>query len=208
MIRTVITAALLTFAAATPVLAAADPSNPYWPCVQKKVSDLSPTAIWDGPALDEHKDWFRDKELATIVKKLATRRVPAEKAVAALEAYAKALPEAERDVKLTKVFAGLFSTVNTQRRAVISGIEKFQRAQVERAKELEQQGVDLAKLKGDIVVDDTAAIPPSPEEDKLYWAGRIFQERQANIPIACELPPIIEERLFEMARAIRGLMSK
>ncbi|MDX2309257.1 MAG: hypothetical protein NW216_13525 [Hyphomicrobium sp.] len=195
-------------AGSAPAFAVGDPNNPDWPCVQKKVLDLSPTAIWDGPALDAHKDWFQDKELSTVVKKLATRRVPIEKAVAALETYIKAQPEADRDAKLTKAFAGLFSTVNTQRRSVISGIEKFQRAQKERAKELEQQGVDIAKLQGDIVVDDTAAVPPSPEEEKLYWAGRIFQERQANIPIACELPATIEERLFELARTIRGMMSK
>ncbi len=109
---------------------------------------------------------------------------------------------------MTKLFAGLFSTVNTQRRSIIGGIEKYQRSQKSRAEELEKQGVDLAKLKGDIVVDDTAAVPESEEEQKLYWAGRIFQERQANIPIACELPAVLEERLFELTRHIRSKMSK
>jgi len=195
-------------AVSTAALAIADPDNPDWPCVQKKVENLSVTAVWDGPSLEEHGDWSKDQKISQLVTKLASRRVPIEKALAAVDAFAKATPDAERDAKLTKVFAGLFKTVNTQRRSVISGIEKYQRSQKSRAEELEQQGVDLAKLKGDIVVDDTAAVPPSPEEDKLYWAGRIFQERQANIPIACELPAIIEERLFELSRHIRTLMSK
>jgi hypothetical protein len=98
--------------------------------------------------------------------------------------------------------------MNTQRRGIISGIEKYQRSQKARAEELEQQGVDIAKLKGDIVVDDTSAVPESEEEQKLYWAGRIFQERQSNIPIACELPQVLEERLFELTRHIRSKMSK
>lgn len=188
--------------------AAADPNHPDWPCVQKRVENLSVTAIWDGPAIDAYKDWYRDDKIAALVKKLASRRVDIEKAKAALDAFVNDAPEAERDVLLTKVFAGLFDRVNTQRRSVINGIEKFQRAQKARAAELEQQGVDIAKLKGDIVVDDTSAEPLSPEEEKQYWAGRIFQERQANIPIACELPAIIEERLFELARTIRAKMSK
>ncbi len=195
-------------ALSTAAWAAADPKNPDWPCVQKKVENLSPTAIWDGPPLDEHKDWTTTEKIPALVTKLASRRVPIEKATAAVDEYAKSLPEGERDAKLTKLFAGLFNTVNTQRRGIISGIEKYQRSQKSRAEELEQQGVDIAKLQGDIVVDDPIAAPPSEEEEKLYWAGRIFQERQANIPIACELPAILEERLFELARHIRSQMSK
>ncbi len=212
MMRLTLRAALLAAAGALALVpaasAAVDPKNPDWPCVQKKVENLSPTAIWDGPPLDEHKNWFSAEKIPALVTKLASRRVPLEKATAAVDAFAASLPEAERDAQLTKLFAGLFDTVNTQRRAIIGGIEKYQRSQKSRAQELEQQGVDLAKLKGDIVVDDTAAVPESEEEQKLYWAGRIFQERQANIPIACELPAVLEERLFALTQHIRSKMSK
>ncbi|MCU0732814.1 MAG: hypothetical protein MUE84_14665 [Hyphomonas sp.] len=195
-------------AVASAAQAAVDPKNPDWPCVQKKVENLSVMAIWDGPSLEEHKDWFRADKVPALVTKLASRRVPMEKATKAIDDFAAAAPEADRDALLTKVFAGLFDTVNTQRRSIIGGIEKYQRSQKARAAELEQQGVNLAQLKGDIVVDDTAAVPESEEEQKLYWAGRIFQERQANIPIACELPAVLEERLFELTRHIRSKMSK
>ncbi len=187
---------------------AADPKNPDWPCVQKKVENLSANSIWDGPSLDEHKQWFNAEKIPALVTKLASRRVPIEKATAAIDDYAASVPQADRDSQLTKLFTGLFETVNNQRRSIISGIEKYQRSQKSRAEELEKQGVDLAKLKGDIVVDDTAAVPESEEEQKQYWAGRIFQERQANIPIACELPAVLEERLFELTRHIRSKMSK
>jgi hypothetical protein len=201
-------AAAGVFALSTAAMAAADPNNPDWPCVQKKVDNLSASAIWDGPALDTHKDWFNAPKIPALVTKLASRRVPIEKATAAIDDFAASVPEADRDAQLSKLFLGLFDTVNNQRRAIIGGIEKYQRSQKSRAEELEQQGVDLAKLKGDIIVDDTAAVPESEEEQKLYWAGRIFQERQANIPIACELPSVLEERLFELTRYIRSKMSK
>ena len=200
-------AAASVFALSGSALAAADPNNPDWPCVQKKVENLSTSAIWDGPALDAHKDWFNTPKIPALVKKLASRRVPIEKATAAIDNFAASVPEADRDAQLSKLFLGLFDTVNNQRRAILNGIEKYQRSQKARAEELEEQGVDLARLKGDIVVDDTAAVPESEEEQKLYWAGRIFQERQANIPIACELPAVLEERLFELTRHIRSKMS-
>lgn len=200
--------AMGAFWLATTAAAAVDPKNPDWPCVQKKVENLSPLAIWDGPSIEEHKDWFRAEKVPALVTKLASRRVPMEKATKAIDDFAAAVPEADRDAQLTKLFAGLFDTVNNQRRGIISGIEKYQRSQKARAEELEQQGVNLANLKGDIVVDDTAAVPESEEEQKLYWAGRIFQERQANIPIACELPALLEERLFALTQHIRSKMSK
>lgn len=212
MMRHTLCAALLlaagAFGVASPAQAAVDPKNPDWPCVQKKVENLSPTAIWDGPPLDDHKNWFSAEKIPALVTKLASRRVPVDKATAAIDAFASSVPEAERDQQMTKLFAGLFDTVNNQRRSIIGGIEKYQRSQKSRAQELEQQGVDLANLKGDIVVDDTAAVPESEEEQKLYWAGRIFQERQSNIPIACELPAILEERLFALTQHIRGKMTK
>jgi hypothetical protein len=212
MMRNTFKAVLLAtaglFALSTGAMSAVDPKNPDWPCVQKKVENLSVTAIWDGPSIEEHKQWFSAEKIPAIVTKLASRRVPLEKATAAVDEFAASVPEADRDAQLTKLFAGLFDTVNTQRRGIINGIEKYQRSQKSRAAELEQQGVNLAELKGDIVVDDTAAVPESEEEQKLYWAGRIFQERQSNIPIACELPALLEERLFALSRHIRSKMSK
>ncbi len=203
-----LTATLVVIAGGTSAFAYNDPNHPDWPCVQKRVENLSASAIWDGPPIDGIKDWGRDETIPGLVRKLATRRLPLDKAEGLIKDYAKAIPEADRDVMLTKLYAGVFETINGQRRSVITGIEKYQRSQKARAEELEKQGVDIAQLKGDITVDDTAAVPPSPEEEKEYWAGRIFKERQENIPIACELPAIIEERLFGLAKAIRGQMSK
>jgi hypothetical protein len=35
----------------------------------------------------------------------------------------------------------------------------------------------------------------------------VFQERQQNIPIACEIPVLVEQRIFALAQSIRALMS-
>lgn len=178
-----------------------------WPCVQGKVETLSATQIWDGPPIDGVKGWFQDKKIADLIEVLSSRRVPLEEAEAAIKGYAESVPEAERDQKLTLLFAGLFDKVSGQRRSVMSGIEKYQKSQIERSRELERQTTAIAELESK---REPGAVEDTPElaqaREKFNWAQRIFQERQSNIPLACELPVLIEERLFALSRAIRSQM--
>jgi hypothetical protein len=177
-----------------------------WPCVQRKVETLSVTQIWDGPSIEGLKGWFRDSELVTLVDLVSSRRVPEADALAAIETYAKAQPEAERDAKLTMLFAAAFDKFTGQRRTVMTGIEKYQKSQKERARELERQSTELGKLESPQKLGDEDSPELAQAREKFNWAQRIFQERQSNVPLACELPVLIEERLYAVSRAIRGQM--
>lgn len=179
-----------------------------WPCVQGKVETLSVTAIWDGPSVDDPaaKEGARDTEISNLVRTLASRRVPVDKAEEALKKFADKQAPDVRDKRLTQVFAGLFETVNNQRKSVITGIGKYQKSQRQRSAELERQGIEIAKLEQQAPADEKAAAELATAQDHFQWASRIFQERQQSIPLACELPVLIEERLYEIARSIRGLM--
>ena len=42
--------------------------------------------------------------------------------------------------------------------------------------------------------------------DKYDWDVRVFSERQQSLPLACEVPVLIEQRLFELGREIRSRM--
>ncbi len=118
-----------------------------WPCVQGKVDTLTVVQMWDGPSTEGKKGWGQDRQLSTLITILASRRIPEADAEAALKKYADSVPEAERDEKLTLLFAGLFDKVNMERKSVISGIEKYQKAQRARAEELERQTTEIAKLE-------------------------------------------------------------
>jgi hypothetical protein len=179
-----------------------------WPCVQGKVETLSVTALWDGPALDDAaaKEAARDTEISNLVRTLASRRVPVDKAEQAIKAFAdKQAPDA-RDKRLTQLFNALFETVNNQRKTVITGIGKYQKSQITRSSELERQSTEIAKLEKQASSDEKAATELATAQAHFQWAQRIFQERQLSIPLACELPVLIEERLYALARSIRGLM--
>ncbi|MBN8911470.1 MAG: hypothetical protein J0H65_05300 [Rhizobiales bacterium] len=179
-----------------------------WPCVQRKVESLSVAAIWDGPSIEGVKGWFREPGMSDLIELLSTRRVPVEEAEQAITTYVDGVPKEQRDEKLLLLFAGLFDKMAGQRRGVMSGIEKYQKSQQARAKELERQSTVIADLESKQPPGTTEDTPEiAALREKFNWAQRIFQERQSSIPLACELPVLIEERLYALTRTIRGLMT-
>lgn len=210
-IGTALPAALLLVAAASvavPALAY-DRNDPDWPCQQRRVAALSAGQIWDGPPVDGVTGYQKDAAQQKLIKTLASRRVPTEEAVSALKDYANGVPEGERKAKLTQLFAGLLASVNTDRSAVMAGIVRFSQRQRDRARELEREGSHIVDLKAKAEKDskDEKARAELDAAQQLYdWNVRVFQERQGLTPIACEIPVLMESRIFEMAREIRALM--
>lgn len=187
----------------------ADKTNPDWPCVQKKIESLSVAQTWDGPAVETDKlPWADDEKIKDLIQVLTSRRVTLPDAEAAVKKYAEEQPAAERDAKLTLLFAGLFETSNAQRKTVIGGLEKFLKAQRGRAEAVEKKGLELDELKQKSGTDDESEMVVAKAQEAFDWETRIFQERQQNIPVACEIPIIIEQRLYDIVKTIRPLMSK
>lgn len=180
-------------------------SSPDWPCIQRKVTVISPAQIWDGPPIDGIKEF--DPAIRDLTELLESRRVPPEEAEKAIKEYAASVPEAERDKKLTELFASFLSEINTDRQFVIAKVEEFQKRQKGRAAELEREGQKLAE-KGMAATDELLPTETnlSPEQQEYNWNARIFQERQQNLTMACEIPVLIEQRAYEIARIIRAQM--
>ena len=105
------------------------------------------------------------------------------------------------------MFAGLLSTINSDRAIVMSGIERFQQRQKARAAEIERQGNAIRELKERAVNDEKARAELAAAEDRYNWDVRVFSERQQSLPLACEVPVLIEQRLFELGREVRSRMN-
>jgi hypothetical protein len=205
MLTGLVAASIIALAAAG--AHAADPESPDWPCVQRKVATLTSTQMWDGPPVDDLTRWHDDDELKKLVAVLASRRVPLEEAAVAIERYAAAQPADKRDDALKLLFAGLLSAINADRAVVMSGIERFQQRQKGRAAEIERQGAIIRRLKEQAPVDEKARAELAAAEDRYNWDVRVFSERQQSLPLACEVPVLLEQRLFELGREIRSRMS-
>ena len=182
---------------------AADSRHPDWPCVQAKVPELSVVAMWAGPPLDDVADtWENDLKIKDLVPRLAARRVPladAEKAVA--EFITGSAAERERKAKL--LFAGLFDRLNRERTEVMNGIERLNRRQQELADKLRSDIAELHKVQDDPTPDAARLAQMSHQ---VEWSTRIFEDRRKSIRFVCEVPVLIEQRLFALGRVVQQAM--
>lgn len=179
-----------------------------WPCVQRKIDTLTSAQIWDGPPVEDIKDWRDDKEVAELVPYVISRRIEMDAVEEAIKNFAEKMPEAERDKRLTLLFAGVLHETNVVRSSVVNGIETFQRRQRARAKKLEEQGKKLAELHTRAANGEKISQEIDTQQNHYDWNARVFKERQDNLPLACEVPVMIEQRAFAVGRAIRNHMSE
>ena len=200
-----ITASVIALGA--PRALAADATSADWPCVQRKVAKLTSAQMWDGAPVDDLTKWRDNEEITKLIVALASRRVSLEQATAAIARFAAAQPQERRDEALKLLFAGLLSTINSDRALVMSGIERFQQRQKARAAEIERQGTAIQELKERAVNDEKARAELAAAEDRYNWDVRVFSERQQSLPLACEVPVLVEQRLFALGREIRSRMN-
>jgi hypothetical protein len=196
----VVYALVMIVAFAASAAHAADPRYPDWPCVQAKVPDLSPAALWAGPPLDEAaKAWANDPAIKDLVPRLAARRVPIEDAQK-LIADVMTGSAAERETKGKLLFAGVFERLNAERGEVMRGIERLARRQKDMADKIRESVIELHKIQ------DLPAPEPAKLEElsrQVEWSTRIFEDRRKTVRFVCEVPVLIEQRLGALARAIQ-----
>jgi hypothetical protein len=186
---------------------AAETATPDWPCVQHKVATLTSVQMWDGPAVDDLTRWRDNEAMTKLIAVLANRRVSVDAAAAAIAKLAAEQPQAKRDDALKLLFAGLLSIVNSDRAVVMRGIERFQQRQKARAAEIERQGTVIRQLRERAASDQNARAELAAAEERYNWNVRVFSERQQSLPLACEVPVLIEQRLFALGREIRSRMT-
>jgi hypothetical protein len=192
---------LCTFEAALPSRAdAADPRDPDWPCMQAKVPEMSVASMWDGPSIaDVGNSWEDDPKINDLVVRIAARRT-------ALDAAEKAIADvitgsaAEKQDKAKKIFAGVFQTLSQQRSEVMSGIDRVARKEKELANKIRSDVTALRELQ-DKPEQDQSKIDALAAQ--VEWSTRIFDDRRKSIRYVCEVPTIIEQRVFALGRAIR-----
>jgi hypothetical protein len=190
----------------------AQAQDPDWPCVNRKVPELSAAAIWDGPPITDTKSWHKDDTIRKLSEYLISRRVKEEDAEKAIKKFADGLPTDQRDAKLTELFAAVLTRTNESRKVVLHGIERFSKAQHKRADEIQKEQLKLTpEEEAATEIDNPAGevLPGqlSDAQEKYKWEVRAFQQKEANIPIACEIPQLIDQRAGDIARAIRAEMS-
>ncbi len=182
-------------------------SNPDWPCQQILVSHLSPAQVWTGPSIDG-LDASSDPQVDELAGKLAQRRLSVDDAKAQIDAFAASIG-ANKQQKLTLLFAGLFSRLDGERAEVIEGLVRFGHRQKEAADQIRAENEKLHEAQDKSTSPEEANDPNSPVSTaakQLQWDLRIFQDRHKTLSYVCEAPVTIEQRLFALAREIQAKM--
>ncbi len=197
-----ILAAALAGVAAPSGAAATDPD---WPCIQRKVPELSLGQIWNGPDLPAASaQWQSDKDIADLVEEIAARRVPLADAQGQIRSYAQGLKDGRAD-KLGMLAAGLFDHMNAERSQIISGIGRYAHKQADMAAAVRKEAAELDQLRAK---PDASATEITDRTDRLNWDTRIFEERVQSLSYVCEVPTLIEQRLFQLSKTVAEEMKR
>ncbi|RUY48025.1 hypothetical protein EN962_18705 [Mesorhizobium sp. M7A.F.Ca.CA.001.09.2.1] len=197
--RLVHTLVLVTTLASMEGAAAAN-TDPDWPCMQRKVPQLSLGQIWNGPELPATaKDWAKDPGVSALVDAVAARRTPIAQAQKEIKDFATSLPPEQVATKMTMLVQGMFDHMDAERSHVISGISRYAHKQLEMAAQLRKEAseVDALRAKADADPDEVER-----RTDQLNFATRIFNERVQSLTYVCDVPTIIEQRLYQLSKTV------
>lgn len=180
---------------------AAQGDDPSWPCIQRKVPQLSLAQIWNGPELpSDAADWAKDSAVSKLVEELSARRLPLPQAQAEIDTYRNSLPPEQRPLHAAMLVQGLFEKMNDERAHVIAGIARYAQRQREMAANLRRESSAVGALRASPDADPHEIALRS---EQLAFQIRIFQERVQSLTFVCEVPTLIEQRLYALVKAIQ-----
>lgn len=182
-----------------PVAIAADFNDKSWPCIQRKVPNLSIGQMWTGQLVDESVQ--PDGEAVALARAIAVRRTTLEEAEALVDRYAATLGEA-RDEKLAVLFRTVFEQINRERSTVISGIGRYAAKQTGLSERIDGLQQELAALDAKDDKSDDEWDRLEELQDIVTWDARIYTERAQSLTYVCETPVILEKRAFALAKAV------
>jgi hypothetical protein len=172
--------------------------------VQAKVPEISVAAVWDGPSIEQVGNSWQDEPVTRdLVRRLAARRTPIEEAQKGVADFLTGDAAAKSD-KGTRLFAGLLDVLNRERAEVMHGLERLARREKELAAQIRSDTAALHELQ-----DKSAPDQSKIDElaNRVGWNTRIFEDRRKSIRYACEVPVIIEKRLFALSRTIQQTLA-
>ena len=183
---------------------ALDPRYPDWPCQQLKVPGIALASVWTGPPIEiGGAAKPTDEKQSELVSRLAARRTAIEDARKLIADYVVGTA-AEKQDKAKTLFAALYSTLNAQRDEVMNGIERFSRKQKAAADDIREEARKLREMQ-----DQSNADQAQTEDlaSRLAWQTRIFEDRRKSTSYVCDVPVLIEKRLFDLGKAIQGALN-
>ncbi len=198
-------AAMLLLPALSLPASAAIKYDPSWPCQQRKVPELSLGQFWNGPDLPKSAaDWEKDSGVSALVEEVAQRRVPLDEANKKIVDFAASLAPDKKQDRMMMVVQGLFDHMGRERSDVMSGISHYAHSQADLAAYVRKESSELDAFR-----DKPGADPDEVDRrtDKLNMDIRTFEERTKSLTYVCEVPTVIEQRLYQLMKTVAGTVT-
>jgi hypothetical protein len=178
------------------------PAKSAWPCEQAERPEISIGSVWQGPDPESASEtWRNDQSVTALVAQIAPRRMPQDEAVAAVHRFSAGYKQ-NRAAVLTALFAGLFETMSDERSQIIRGIKHFNNRQDSLSERIQEGWKQMDTLDPSSpdpkIVDQRVAL-----QQTIDWDSRVFDDRERLLPVICQQPTVIEQRLFALSRAIQ-----
>lgn len=177
--------------------------DPDWPCIQRKVPELSLGQMWSAPLPPEGAE--PTPAAVDLAGRIAPRRVSDADVTAAVTSYAGTLPPNQRPERLAEVFEVVLDRINAERAQVITGISRYSHRQIEMAERIGAREAALAAL-AQVPEDQRDMDKFEEEQDAIKWDTRIYRDRQQSLSYVCETPVLLEQRAFSIARILQGMI--
>jgi hypothetical protein len=100
---------------------------------------------------------------------------------------------------MTMLVQGLFDHMNRERSQVIAGIARYAHRQRDMAAFLRQEASAVDALQAKPGADPNEL---QQRNDRLVFQTRVFQERAQSLSFVCEVPTLIERRLYALVKSI------
>lgn len=173
---------------------AADFSDPDWPCIQRKVENLSASLMWPEPIVPMALAPAA-KELVEVV---SLRRVTLEEAEAHIRAFVEKSAPVDGQL-LGNVFLAVFDKIADTRQRLIAGIGRYSRSQIALSSRIDGGRVEMAKLTREKNPDFDRI---DKLEEQIDWDERIYRERAQALTYVCETPVLLEKRAYAIAQIL------
>lgn len=182
------------------ITGAADFSDPDWPCIQRKVENLSASLMW--PAAVSRIPL--SPAATDLVAKLSLRRVTLQEAEAEIGAFVEGQGPVDGQM-LGNIFYGVFDAIAGNRQKLIAGIARYSRSQIALSSRIDGSRVEMAKLSGETQPDFDRI---DKLEEQIDWDERIYRDRSQALTYVCETPVLLEKRAYAIAQILLKHMPK
>ncbi|MCO5964201.1 hypothetical protein [Sinorhizobium meliloti] len=176
------------------IAGAMDFSDPDWPCIQRKVENLSASLMWPAPVTRTPLS----PEATDLVEALSLRRVSLQEADAHVRAFVERNKQADGQL-LGNIFYGVFDNIAETRQRLIAGIARYSRSQIALSSRIEGARVEMAKLSREKSPDFDRI---DKLEEQIDWDERIYRDRSQALTYVCETPVLLEKRAYAIAQML------